>query len=1006
MKSRSMTWTIAFLLLAATRGHAGGSSFVNWENAHVHPLDMTPDRTKLLAVNTADNRLEVFDISNGSPVSLGAIPVGLDPVSVRARTDNEVWVVNHISDSISIVNLDLLNVVATLETDDEPCDVVFAGAPVRAYVSCSQVNKVQVFDPSNPAADPVEVDINGEEPRAMAVSLDRSKVYVAIFESGNRSTILAGGSAVPGFFPPNAVNDPAGPYGGQNPPPNDGADFNPPMNPANPDPPPVGLIVKKNAAGLWLDDNGGDWSDLVSGPNAALSGRPVGWDLLDHDVAVIDTTTLGVSYVSGLMNICMDIAVNPVTGQITVVGTEATNEIRFEPVLNGRFLRVNLAVVDPAQPDSPQIVDLNSHLNYTQPTIPQAEREKSIGDPRGIVWNDAGTRGYITGMGSNNLVIIDAQGNRVGAQPTVEVGEGPTGMVLDDSNERLYILNKFEGSISVVSTTTEGELSRTAFFDPTPAGIKLGRKSNYDTHFSSGLGHVACGSCHVDARMDRLAWDLGDPAGAVKAFNQNCNFGSFGDNPEFLGSEPCPDWHPMKGPMVTQTFQDIIGKEPHHWRGDRDGIEEFNQTFTNLQGRPEEITAQEMQEFEDFLASITFPPNPFRNFDNSLPNDLPLPGHFFTGIGGAVGEPLPNGSATTGQFAFTEHHLTPMLGVSCSQCHTAQVGIGTNQVFDEGAGTFDPLPVGPNGEFHHAVIFSPLAETTNISIKIPQLRNLHEKVGFDMLHTTSRAGFGFMHDGSVDTLARFMSQPVFIFDAGIDASPEQLVAGMVAFMLSFSGSDLTMGLGSGIPQGAIGPLSNDTHAAVGAQLTVDGPNNNDPQVIAMLDAMIALANAPQGATPGPSVSVVAKGRQNGIQRGYAYVGDDLLQSDRAVETVSVESLRLSGAPGSEVTFTVVPRGTELRIGIDRDEDGFLDRDELDTCGDPADPFSIPFPRGDVNLDGQVGTPDVPGLVLILLTPDGATLQQRCLADLNLDGIPDGSDIQPFVTCLVTALCPP
>ena len=31
----------------------------------------------------------------------------------------------------------------------------------------------------------------------------------------------------------------------------------------------------------------------------------------------------------------------------------------------------------------------------------------------------------------------------------------------------------------------------------------------------------------------------------------------------------------MKGPMTTQTMIDIIGHEPHHWRGDRDGLEEF-----------------------------------------------------------------------------------------------------------------------------------------------------------------------------------------------------------------------------------------------------------------------------------------------------------------------------------------------------------------------------------------------------------------------------------------------
>ena len=35
----------------------------------------------------------------------------------------------------------------------------------------------------------------------------------------------------------------------------------------------MSLIVRKNAAGQWLDDNGGNWTNLVSGPSAALSGR-------------------------------------------------------------------------------------------------------------------------------------------------------------------------------------------------------------------------------------------------------------------------------------------------------------------------------------------------------------------------------------------------------------------------------------------------------------------------------------------------------------------------------------------------------------------------------------------------------------------------------------------------------------------------------------------------------------------------------------------------------------
>ena len=42
--------------------------------------------------------------------------LGLDPVSARPRTATEVWVVNRISDTISIVDLSTMNVVKTLKS--------------------------------------------------------------------------------------------------------------------------------------------------------------------------------------------------------------------------------------------------------------------------------------------------------------------------------------------------------------------------------------------------------------------------------------------------------------------------------------------------------------------------------------------------------------------------------------------------------------------------------------------------------------------------------------------------------------------------------------------------------------------------------------------------------------------------------------------------------------------------------------------------------------------------
>ena len=73
---------------------ADAPSFVNYETPHVSPVAMTPDGTKLLVVNTPDNRMVVFDLTGSAPRSLGSVAVGLDPVSVRARSNTEAWVVN------------------------------------------------------------------------------------------------------------------------------------------------------------------------------------------------------------------------------------------------------------------------------------------------------------------------------------------------------------------------------------------------------------------------------------------------------------------------------------------------------------------------------------------------------------------------------------------------------------------------------------------------------------------------------------------------------------------------------------------------------------------------------------------------------------------------------------------------------------------------------------------------------------------------------------------------
>ena len=59
----------------------------------------------------------------------------------------------------------------------------------------------------------------------------------------------------------------------------------------------------------------------------------------------------------------------------------------------------------------------------------------------------------------------------------------------------------------------------------------------YDTHLHSAWGEVSCANCHVDSRMDRLAWDLGN-SGAMQTIDVNCNMGV-----DQFGLD-CPDFHP------------------------------------------------------------------------------------------------------------------------------------------------------------------------------------------------------------------------------------------------------------------------------------------------------------------------------------------------------------------------------------------------------------------------------------------------------------------------------
>ena len=106
MKTFPLLLVAAFLTLPQFLS-AQAPGYGHFEGRQTHPILLSEDGKQLFALNTGAGRLSVFDVSNAmaAPVLVAEIPVGLEPVSLAQRNSDEVWVVNEVSDSISIVSI-------------------------------------------------------------------------------------------------------------------------------------------------------------------------------------------------------------------------------------------------------------------------------------------------------------------------------------------------------------------------------------------------------------------------------------------------------------------------------------------------------------------------------------------------------------------------------------------------------------------------------------------------------------------------------------------------------------------------------------------------------------------------------------------------------------------------------------------------------------------------------------------------------------------------------------
>ncbi len=887
----------------------GSSKYTLFESGQVKPLAYVSSQRLLLAVNTPDAKVEVFKVKKtGKLKFVKSIPVGLEPISIKVRNNKEAWVVNHLSDSISVIDLRpyTLDVIATLQVGDEPSDVVFAGkGKRRAFVTAAHRGQntdfndsltapsvgradVWVFDATKVRREASAslisiVNLFTNTPRALTVSPDGKYVYAAGFKTGNQTSII----------PHSVVAE----HGGNPAPLTDYAGV----------PQPGTSLIVKLTGDKWLDDVGRDWSEHVK------------LNLPDKDVFVIDASAQVPKLVSGdegfyagVGTILFGMATNPANGNVYVSNIESFNHKRFSGPGNfsghsirGKFVENRITVLTPGGEVMPR--PLNPHIDFDVccDDVPNAESVRSLALPGDLVVSKDGKTLYVAAYGSNKIGVYDTaklDNGEVDSRLENQIvlsGGGPAGMLLDEQRNLLFVMTRFNNAIATVDLTTKQTLHTYPLYNPESEVVVEGRKMLYDASTTSGHGESACASCHIFGDMDGLAWDLGNPD-STTVINPGPVILDFR-----LGENGTADFRALKGPMVTQSLRGIANHGPMHWRGDRTAgnfeptaqpdsgnfnelaaFKQFDEAFVDVMGLNTPPDEAAMTLFAEFALELKYPPNPIRNLDNTLTEDQNTGRAFFFG---------PKSDAF----------------FNCEGCHT--LNSDGNKEYD----VAHPGFYGTNGRYSNDVVVPQV-------VKIPHLRNLYQKVGMfgiapaegvltdlpngeNLFMGDQVSGFGYGHDGTFDTVFRFIRDTVFSFrvsqfpgDPGNEGGFTNDEAGDVlrrqveSYVLAFD-SNIKPVVGQQETLGAV--VSEEANERVS----------------------LFMSQAEQGAC-----DLIVKSARH----GFLYVGDNMFMTDNQYYPyVSYEVLQKFNRYGYTLTYTCVPHGSGLRMGVDRNLNGVLDAQE-------------------------------------------------------------------------------
>ena len=614
-----------------------------------HPTFVSPHFAPI-AINgeyvfVANTPADTVDVIDAKTKRLHTrINVGIDPVSIAVRPDGkEVWVSNHVSDSVSVIDTDpvhrtYMQVVATIQEFDlksrstrfdEPVGIAFASND-KAYVALSSENEVAVIDVGSRDVKK-RLKIPAQDPRAITVRGDR--LYVLPFESNNR-TQLSGGTG---------END--------------------------------GDLVTFNA-----------WEHSIANNNVLSLGAVV--DIIKHpkvpdkDLFVYDTETDKlIETVDTLGTLLYGMTVDS-KGQVFIAQTDARNHVNgrsgtknhgLGELGNRAFLnQVTTVSFDDGQAKTPIFFEL-------EPLPPNDPKpDEALATPFAIQICDDDSTLVVSAAGSNKVFTVDADSGEVLGRTDVDAV--PRGIALESEEDgkasRAWVLNAVANTVSLVdvSDATQPKVTQTIELDdPTHAVVKRGRIA-FNAARASTTGTFSCASCHPDGHTDQLLWVLKTPIVTggdqimprstmpIRGLRDTAPYHWDGIPGDPYGGNNSANVHGSDDPNSSKddpasTTRHLIdgGLASTMMRGD-------DKTM-NDEGKAGHLTAAERDDMATFLLSVPYPPAQRRAYTNVVSKRAHEGFELFHIEGDYDGKPTPNVCGNCHRMPFLVSTNTPGTGM-------------------------------------------------------------------------------------------------------------------------------------------------------------------------------------------------------------------------------------------------------------------------------------------------------------------------------------------------------